>query len=46
MIYIEERQPKKLPGITTLFLKFDYNKEIIDRIKAFDCRNYNEKTNE
>ena len=46
MIYIEERSAKKLPGITTFFVKFDFKKEIVDVLKSFDCRNYNEKTNE
>ena len=30
MIKIEERQTVKLPGITSLFVTFDFNKQIID----------------
>ena len=44
MIYIEERQTQKVPGITSLFVSFDYNKSIIDAIKTLDTFNYNKKT--
>ena len=33
MILIEEKTPKKLPGLSSLFLTFDYNAEIINIIK-------------
>lgn len=33
MIYIREDIPKKCPGVTSLFLEFDYNQDIIDIIK-------------
>lgn len=34
MIYIEENKTKKLPGVTSLFISFDYNKQIVDAIKS------------
>lgn len=33
MIYIREDIAKKVPGVTSLFLEFDYNQDIIDIIK-------------
>lgn len=46
MIYIEERKTDKVPGTTSLFLIFNYKKEIIDIIKSLDCRVFNKKKNE
>ena len=44
MILIEEKQASKVPGITSLFLTFNYNKDIIDVLKSCDGRNYDKKT--
>ena len=43
MIYIEEKNTTKVPGITSLYLKFDYKQEIVDAVKSIDCKYYNEK---
>lgn len=38
MIKIVEKTTRKLPGITSLFVSFDYNKNIVDNIKSLnDC---------
>lgn len=44
MILIEEKIPKKLPGLTSLFVTFDYNKNVIDIIKECLPVNYDKKT--
>lgn len=44
MIYIEERDTTKVPGITSLYVSFDYNKDIVDSIKTLETYNYNKKT--
>lgn len=36
MIYIEQRESRKVAGETSLFIKFNYKKEIIERIKLCD----------
>ena len=46
MITITEKKTKKVPGITSLFVSFDYNKDIIDKIKTLDCFNYSKVTKE
>ena len=46
MIFIEERASKKLPGITNLFIKFDYSTELIDFMKSLPNRVYDNKTTE
>lgn len=43
MIYIEEREPKKIPGSTSLFLKFNYNINIINFLKSLSCKSYDKK---
>lgn len=40
MICIVEKQKKKLSGNTSLFISFDYNREIIDAIKSVDTYFY------
>lgn len=44
MIYIEERKTQKVPGVTSLFVSFNYNKNIIDAIRTLDTFDYNKKT--
>ena len=46
MIHIEERQTKKLPGLTSLFVSFKYKKEIVDEIKLLDNAIYDKETKE
>lgn len=47
MIKIEEKKCEKLSGLTSLFLSFDYNAEIINTIKIVsDVYNFNKKTKE
>lgn len=45
MIRIQERQTVKCPGISSLFVSFDYNKYVVDEIKLLDTAYYhpNEK---
>lgn len=45
MIYIEEKHPMKIPGLSSLFVKFDYKKEIVDIIKTCTPCSYSKKTN-
>ena len=44
MINIEERKCQKLSGITSLFLSFNFNPEIINIIKTYDKYVYDKKT--
>ena len=44
MILIEERECEKLSGITSLFLSFSFNQEIINVIKTYDKAVYDKKT--
>lgn len=44
MILIKEDTPKKLPGITSLFISFDYNKLIIDSLKCCTVFNYDKNS--
>lgn len=44
MIYIKEAQPKRVSGLTSLFLKFDFNQDVIDVIKEFSPHVYNKTT--
>ena len=47
MIYIREDSSKKLPGITSLFLNFRYDKEIIDNVKYYSqVYSYDKNTHE
>jgi SNF2 family DNA or RNA helicase len=43
MILIEEKQTKKLPGITSLFISFSYNPEIVNILKSTDTHHYDTK---
>ena len=43
MIHIVEKVPRKIPGTTSLFVSFDYNKEIVDKIKECTPANYDSK---
>lgn len=44
MIYITEKPTSKVPGITSAFVEFTYNKEIIENIKTLPCYNYSKRT--
>ena len=46
MIHVQERITEKLPGITSLFVSFDYNKAIVDELRLMQNCSYNEKTKE
>lgn len=46
MILIEERQTVKVPGETSLFVSFRYNKAIVDEVKMLSNIFYNEITRE
>lgn len=45
MINITEKRTSKVPGITSLFISFNYSQDIINIIKSFPCKNYSKKTN-
>lgn len=44
MIIITEKQTLKVPGITSVFVQFDYNPNIVEEMKALPCVNYSKKT--
>lgn len=46
MINIEEKTPVKMPGLTSLFITFDINNQIIEILHNIECRYYNPKTYE
>ena len=46
MIYIQERKHDKLCGLNSFFIKFDYNKEIVDFIKSTDLYSFDKNTKE
>lgn len=46
MIKIEERLAKKLPGITNLFITFDYNLDTLQVLRELPNRYYNKDTKE
>ena len=46
MLLVEERKPKKVTGETSLFLKFDYNAQIIDIIKQLTVFSYDKTKKE
>lgn len=46
MITIQERPTVKLPGITSLFVSFTYNKAVVDELKLLESRVYNKDTKE
>ena len=43
MIIIKEDKPKKVPGLTSLFISFPYNKDIITIVKSCDGYKYDDK---
>ena len=46
MIKLQERPTKSVPGITSIFISFNYKQEIVDAIKSLDCKVYDKKNNE
>lgn len=44
MIIIEERDTKQVPGITSFFINFNYNPNIVNELKTLYCKVYNTKT--
>ena len=44
MILISEEKTKKLPGLTSLFVSFDYNPLVVDILKEFDIKVYDKNT--
>ena len=45
MLQIEERQNKKIPGKSSLFITFPYSKEFVDALKgAITVGDFNKKT--
>ena len=46
MITIQERQTVKVPGITSFFVSFDFNRAIVDEIKLLDGCVFNAETKE
>ena len=47
MITIEQRKPRKMPGEYSLFITFDYQKELVDCMKNLDPPvNFDKKTRE
>lgn len=46
MIYINERPVKKLTGITSLFISFNYSPLIVEELKLLDTTDYNPETKE
>ena len=46
MIIVQERQTVKCPGITSLFVSFSYNKQVVDEIKLLEMSFYNADTKE
>lgn len=43
MIYIKEEKTKQVPGLTSLFVSFDYDKDIVEVVKSCDGSKYNKK---
>ena len=46
MITVQERQTVKVPGITSFFVSFDFNRAIVDEIKLLDGCVFNAETKE
>lgn len=44
MIKISEKSTEKIPGLSSLFVEFDYNQRIVDFFKTLDCKVYDKKT--
>ena len=45
MINITERITQKVPGITSIFIDFKYQPEIVEELKSLPCKNYSKRTN-
>ena len=43
MIHIKEEKTKQVPGLTSLFVSFDYNKDVVEVVKSCDGSKYNKK---
>lgn len=46
MIKIIEKITQKVPGITSVFVDFAYNADIVNEIKSLPCYNYSKRTNQ
>lgn len=46
MINIEERITEKLPGLSSLFITFDFNRKIVDELKLVESHIFNTETKE
>ena len=46
MIKLEERTASKVPGLTSIFIKFNYNQLVIDTLRTIQGAQYNEKEKE
>ena len=44
MIHIIEKPTSKVPGITSIFISFDYKPEIVADIKSLPCFNFSKRT--
>lgn len=44
MIYIKEGKPTKVPGLSSLYVKFDYNQVLVNYMQNMKVRYYNKKT--
>lgn len=44
MIYIYEDVPTKISGQTSIYIKFDFNKNVVDAIKTMESYSYDKKT--
>lgn len=46
MIKIQERKNSKVPGTSSLYISFDYNKDIVDTVKTLSVSHYDKETKE
>ena len=46
MISIQERPTVKLPGVTSLFVSFTYNRAVVDEVKLLESRVFDKETKE
>lgn len=46
MIFIEERKNKNIPGMSSLYIKFKYNADIVNNLKTLPNYHYDKKTYE
>ncbi len=44
MIYLEEKTTRKLPGLSSIFVSFDYKAEIVEALKTLSNYSYDKKT--